>query len=216
MAIDIKLVKIFVEGDGDQVFIRDILKLWYNITLTKDQLKEVVIICKGYNKISNQIDEFKQLEIGQKREGGKNLIIFDADYTGREEDHGFKNKKKYLDNIMQELGINFDLFLFPNNQNDGTLETMLESCMNPEHSGIMDCWKNMEICVDGKGNYTIPADKSKIYVYLECLHGITNKEKDKIKDPNRDFTLDDKWVINCENNPFLKELKDFFDASLNN
>jgi len=214
MALDIKLMRIFVEGDGDKVFIRDILKLWYGINLTNDQLKEVVVICKGYNQIKNHVDEFQQIEIGQKREGGKNIIIFDADYTGREKDHGFQEKKKYIDQVKTELNIDFDLFLFPDNKNDGTLETMLESCINPAHSGIMECWKNMEGCVKGKGNYTIPADKSKIYVYLECLHGVNNKEKEKIKDPNRDFTMNDKWEIDYNKNPFLKELKKFLDAFL--
>lgn len=214
MAIGIKQIKIFVEGDGDKIFIRDILKLWYDINLTNDQLKEVVIICKGYNQIKNHVDEFQQIEIGQKREDGKNVIIFDADYSGRELDHGFEEKKKYIDHCKAELNIDFDLFLFPNNQNDGTLETMLESCINPEHSGIMECWESMEKCVNDKGKYTIPADKSKIYVYLECLHGISKKEKEKIKDPNRDFTMKDKWKIDYTNNPFLKELKIFLDAYL--
>jgi hypothetical protein len=73
MAIDIKQIKIFVEGDGDKIFIRDILKLWYRINLTNDQLKEVVVICKGYNQIKNHVDEFQQIEVGQKREGGINV-----------------------------------------------------------------------------------------------------------------------------------------------
>lgn len=214
MAIDIKQIKIFVEGEGDKIFVRDILKLWYGINLTNDQLKEVVIICKGYNQIKNHVDEFQQIEVGQKREGGKNIMIFDADYSGREKDHGFEEKKKYISKVKAELNIDFDLFLFPNNKNDGTLETMLESCINPEHSGIMECWENMEECVKVKGKYTIPADKSKIYVYLECLHGISNQEKEKIKDPNRDFTMNDKWKIDYTDNPFLKELKIFLDAYL--
>jgi hypothetical protein len=122
--------------------------------------------------------------------------------------------KKYIDQVKAELNIDFNLFLFPNNKNDGTLETMLESCINPEHAGIMECWESMEKCVNGKGKYTIPADKSKIYVYLECLHGISNKEKEKIKDPNRDFTMTDKWRIDYTDNPFLKELKIFLDVYL--
>jgi len=209
MAIDIKLLKIFVEGDGDKVFVRDILKLWYGINLNKDQLKELIVICKGYNQINNQIDEFKQIGVGEKREAGKNLIIFDADYNGREVNHGFTNKVAYLKGEGVKLGIDFELFLFPNNHDDGTLETMLESCINPQHVGIMECWEGFESCVQAKGRYTIPANKSKMYVYLECLCGNSNSEKEKIKDPNRDFTLTDKWVIDDKTNAFLGALKNF-------
>jgi predicted peroxiredoxin len=214
MAIDFRLVKIFVEGDGDKVFIRDILKKIYNVSFTNEQLKEVIIICKGYNQLSKQIDELKQIGIGEKREGGVNLVIFDADYTGREASHGYKNKKEYLEIEKKELGVEYELFLFPNNELDGTLETILESCIHPKHVGILDCWKSMETCVNEKGNYTAPADKSKIYNYLECLHGISNKEKDKIKDPNRDFTLEDKWVLDFNSNTFLNKLKDFFTENI--
>ncbi len=216
MAIEIKFVKIFVEGDGDRAFIRDILKMWYNVILSDDQLKEVVIICKGYNQISKHIDEFRQIEIGQKREGGKNIVIFDADYEGVELDHGLKNKIEYLKNVKNKFGLKFETFLFPDNQKDGTLETMLESCINQKHKGIMECWQNLEECVKSKGDYTMPADKSKIYVYLECLHSSSKKEKDKIKDSNRNYTLTDIWIIDYDSNPFLQRLKSFFDEHLSN
>jgi hypothetical protein len=44
----------------------------------------------------------------------------------------------------------------------------------------------------------MPARKSKIYVYLEVLLGKTGKEKDKVKDRNRDFTNSDHWNLNAE------------------
>ena len=125
-----------------------------------------------------------------------------------------QKKTEYLERKKTELGIEFDLFLFPNNNDDGTLETMLESCTSKQHAVIMECWNSFERCVTGKGHYTIPANKSKIYVYLECLHGITNSEKEKIKDPNRDFTLADKWTIEHVSNPNLSVLKTLLDKYL--
>jgi hypothetical protein len=216
MAIDFQRNKIFVEGDADKIFIRDIFKLWYKIELSSIQLNEFVIICDGYSQIEKQKDQFKQTEQGQKREGGKNLVIFDADYVGGEAEHGIENKRKYLESIKNDLSIEFEVFLFPDNQKDGTLETILESCINPKHKGIIDCWYALEECIKSKGGYTIPADKSKIYVYLECLHGKSRAEKNKIKDQKRDFTLNEDWLIDCNNNPFLERLKSFFDEHLNN
>jgi hypothetical protein len=97
MAIDLRKVKFFVEGEGDQVFLRDILKIWYGLELTKAELTSVIIICGGYGGINKQLDEFKDTNDGKKREGGKNIVIFDADYSGRDEHHGFKQKIAYLE-----------------------------------------------------------------------------------------------------------------------
>lgn len=214
MAVDIKLVKFFVEGDADKVFVRDLIKLWYNITLTKEQLKELIVKCDGFTQIGKHLDEFKQTELNGKRAGGINIVLFDADIKGGGEYHGFDEKLKYLEGRRAELGVEFDIFLFPNNKDDGTLETLLESCICQEHKSIMDCWEGFETCVTEKGKYTIPANKSKIYVYLECLHGTSNSEKDKIKDPNRDFTLTDKWTIDETTNPYLSVLKGLLDKYL--
>ena len=176
------------------------------------QLKELIIICNGYNQIFNHKNIFEQININGIREGGSNIIIFDADYTGFEKDHGYANKTKYLDEQKLKLGIDFDLFLFPNHKDDGTLETILESCINPANKEILDCWNNFEECVSIKNNsYTIPADKSKIYVYLECLSGRTNEEKEKIKDRNRDFKLTNNWIIDAKENQNLAILKTLLD-----
>ena len=104
MGIDLKLIKFFVEGDGDKVLVRDLLKIWYGIELNKEQLRELIIICKGYNQLDKQIDEFRQIEVGQKRDGGANIIVFDADYTGREEDHGYAKKNRIFREEKNRIG----------------------------------------------------------------------------------------------------------------
>lgn len=215
MAIDFKQIKFFIEGDGDWVLVRDLLKLWYGLELSKEGLKSLLIICGGYNGINSQADEFRQTNVGQKREGGKNIVIFDADFSERAEHHGFKEKTAYLEQKKNELNIEFETFLFPNNANDGTIETLLETCINPAHLGIMDCWNGFEVCVRSLSErYTIPAGKSKIYVYLECIHSAIDGKKEKIKDKDRDFTEIDKWVMDYNKNPYLKKLKTFLDGHL--
>jgi hypothetical protein len=59
MAIDFRLVKFFVEGEGDQVFIRDILKIWYDLELTKEKLNSLIIICGGYDGINSNKNKIK-------------------------------------------------------------------------------------------------------------------------------------------------------------
>lgn len=214
MAIDFKQVKFFVEGKGDFALIRDILKLWYNASISDNALKELIIICDGFSKIGGKINDLNDINKGQKREGGVNIVIFDADSKGSGEYHGFNEKLLYLEAKKKELGINFETYLFPDNATDGTIETLLETCINPAHQKILDCWYDFETCVNSKGKYNTPANKSKIYVYLECLHGNTKAEKEKLKDPNRDFTNRDIWLMDYNNNPVLSKMKQFLDNQL--
>ncbi len=58
MAIDFRNVKFFVEGEGDRIFIKDVLKIWYGLEFTKPQLNSLIVVCGGYEGINNnrQID----------------------------------------------------------------------------------------------------------------------------------------------------------------
>ena len=213
MGLDIRQLNIFVEGDADRVFIRDVLKVFYQISLNESQLKETVFVCKSYNNLKHHKDEFLKVNVGGKKEGGRNVVIFDADITGNAENNGFESKCNYLDNIKAELEVNFDYYLFPDNFLDGTLEIFLEACIPDKHQRLMSCWNDLEKCVSMDA-YTIPADKSRIYFYLECLHGHTANEKGKIKDPNRNYTDENLWIFDFVNSNTVKRLKEFLDIYL--
>ena len=204
--------KIFVEGKADQVFIRDILNAFYGIRLNDKELKELIITTGGKDKIHELINTFHEINT-EIRKGGKNLVIFDADYI--ETGGGHTNRSNELINLQNEYKIYFDFFLFiDHNHEEGTLESLLETCFHPKHAAIAQCWQGFEDCVQNTSDtYTIPAKKSKIYLYLECLHGKTKSEKEKIKDPNRNFTDNNKWVFNFEENRLLGSLKMFFDEN---
>ena len=62
--------RIFVEGTADQVFIRDILKMFYNISLGENELKLTVINVWGKDKLPGLINNFKEINTAQ-RAGGK-------------------------------------------------------------------------------------------------------------------------------------------------
>jgi hypothetical protein len=53
---------------------------------------------------------------------------------------------------------------------------------------------------------TIPAKKTKIYAYLEVLLGVTKKEKEKIKERERDYKNKGHWNLDSD---FLIPLKEF-------
>ena len=137
--------------------------------------------------------------------GGVNLIIFDADKElGQRRSEVLQWKNDY--------NLDFELFLFPDNQSNGAVEDLLMKCINPKNQPIVDCWKSHVTCLKTKKienrnqPLTIPARKSEVYCYLETLLGETNKEKELIKDKNRNFLNSDHWDMDC---PDIQSLKDF-------
>jgi len=77
---------------------------------------------------------------------------------------------------------------------------------------IFDCWNEFEQCLQDCASkkigkvLTIPAKKTKIYAYLEVLLGETKKEKEKIKERERDYTEEQHWNLDSG---FLEPLKQF-------
>lgn len=128
---------------------------------------------------------------------------------------GFDATIKFVTELMATWNWSkYDIFALPNHQDTGTVEDLLENVINKKHSQIFECWNEFENCLSKDKSLTIPAKKSKIYSYLECLHGVTNQEKDKCKDPNRDFQDESLWDIKNLENPYILKLKTFLDKHL--
>ncbi len=208
-------IRIYVEGDGDVKFIQDFIKEHYNLDLQKG---EDIIKTGGWGEISNK---------GQALEGDRDnsrtsLIIFDADSP--KNDGGFKIRLQQIRDKIVEIErtignpLLYDIFLFPNHQDDGALENMLENTINPANYTVFECWESFEECLNGKeninrgdGKFTIPARKTKIYAYLETLLGETKQEKEQVKDSKRDFRNKVHWDLYRE---YPLHLKSFFDKYL--
>jgi hypothetical protein len=211
---------IFVEGDGDAKFISDyILHIEPNAKVEKNKKNFDVYIHNGNDKTliakiqsSGGYANIKNLKpnfIQYRDAGAKVLIIFDADTENN--NGGFAKRKKEI----EDYGLALDeIFLFPNNKDDGALEVLLENIINQTNEPIFDCWNKFEDCLQGcaskriEKELTIPAKKSKIYVYLEALLGKTKEEKEKIKDPNREYRLKEHWDLDSK---YLIPLRDFLE-----
>ena len=163
----------------------------------------------GYQKLRSEDS------IGSLRQntdlGGINLVIFDAD-----EDP--ENRRNELLAIKEEFGVEFELFLLPNNKDAGALEDMLEQIINPNNQPVMDCWQTYEgelgrvrIPTKTPPTLTIPAKKTKIYAYLETLLGSTKSQKKLIKDANRNYENTQHWNLDAE---YLDPLKKFLNHFL--
>jgi len=221
----LNFVYIFVEGDADVKFIADYIgHIVSNVKVvfakSKTDKGKAEISVNDVHKITiHGLGGWKDIknvrtEIERNTENsGTNLIIFDADSI--ENDGGFSKRIQEIEDRMK--GLSYEVFLFPNNQDDGAFEDLLEKIINEINTPIFHCWNEFENCLQeyasnkiGK-KMTTPAKKSKIYVYLESLVGKTNNEKAKIKDPNRDYKNTAHWNLNAD---YLSPLKVFLEKNL--
>ncbi|OAV68944.1 hypothetical protein Barb6XT_00727 [Bacteroidales bacterium Barb6XT] len=206
-----KKFKIFVEGDADVKFLHDYVEHLFNITEGEPKRSggiktDIIKATGGWTKLTSEKEGevYRQQMKKNTDEGGVNLIIFDADKN-------FEQRQEEILTWKTKYKLDFHLFLFPNNQDTGDLECLLEKIINPQNTPIFDCWAGFENCLKTKTScvktpLTIPAKKSKIYAYMETLHGETDVEKEKVKDPNRDFKDTRCWDLKAE---ALNPLRDF-------
>jgi hypothetical protein len=197
-------IRIFVEGDADVKFLKDYLSY---IAPSFEISQETIINTGGWTNIDSQKEKGENIQNEMKKNtdnDGINLIVFDADKD-------FINRKQELETWKSKYNLVFELFLFPNNQNVGALEDLLERIIIDNNQPIFNCWDRFETCIQESASeimgkkLTTPAKKTKIYAYLEVLLGETRKEKDKIKDPKRDYKNKEHWNLDSESLVPLKE-----------
>ena len=206
-----KRFQIIVEGDGDKKFFEDYYHHIFGEKAPKDSITHPGKDgdTGGYQKLKSED------AIGAMRQntdmGGINLVIFDAD-------EDTESRRAELLAIKEEFGVEFELFLLPNNKDVGALEHLLENIINPNNQPVMDCWQTYEgelakvwIPTKPPPTLTIPAKKTKIYAYLETLLGTSKTQKKLIKDANRNFENILHWNLNAE---YLEPLKGFLYGNL--
>ncbi len=159
--------RIYIETDSstgnntnEYRFFETILKKW--------NINAEIIGVGGWNKLALFDNQF----IDTTKSGSQNLVLFDAD--GGWNDGGFEKRKKELLAEKERLKIEFELFLLPNNQSDGDLETLLENSINSKHRPLIDCFLNYENCIEkynseDKTLYEVPLRKARIYSYINAF-----------------------------------------------
>ncbi|MBN2833694.1 MAG: hypothetical protein JXR48_01880 [Candidatus Delongbacteria bacterium] len=211
---------IFVEGKADACFLRDYFKFLFldfeivyssknSIELKNRYALVKIIIVGGYTKIqknlTTKLEEIKDFNYNI-------LIIQDADNRIKDNKHGGVTLKTlYLENIKKQLKIDFNYFLFPNNQDDGDLENLLLSIVN---IGLFEKTKNCYLkwaeCSKhfSPNNYIneLLENKNLVYNYFRTFYGMENA-----KEENRTFT-EDFWKFSSKS---LDPLKTFLVKTLN-
>lgn len=198
--------QIIVEGTADKKFFEDYYRHLFHENAPEGSITLPIKGDKagGYQKLFSE-NGINTLKEGMDN-GATNLVIFDAD-------NDFDARRKDILNWKQEHGVEFELFLLPNNQDAGALEDLLEHIINPNNQPIFDCWQHYEdelVQQEIPGRtpppLTTPAKKTKIYGYLEALLEETKSQKELIKEANRNYENPQHWNLDAE---YLEPLKQF-------
>ncbi len=206
-----KEILIFVEGPSDRFFLEIyLLYLYFQEKFPIKNFKVQNIDGKG--NLSKRLFEIEKYD--------KTLIIFDAD---KDYESNKKEILKVVSKTKQTISEE-QIFLFPNNQDDGDLETLLSEIAN--HKEFINCFESYLDCIKKKEHYKPIKNirKSMWYAYLEAL-GLekffqytwdtkkkNNKKKLIIDDKDGDeIEIKDQYKGDYEK---LKEVIDFNSKSL--
>ncbi|GAA7126855.1 hypothetical protein ID0278_04290 [Helicobacter pylori] len=198
-----KEILIFVEGPSDKVFLEVYLYFLEDLPIKNFKVQNI----KGKDNLSKRLLEIEKYD--------KTLIIFDAD--------NYKSNKKEILTVVSKTKQTISeeqIFLFPNNQDDGDLETLLLKIA--KHDEFLKCFEGYLECIKSKEHHEPIKNirKNMLYAYLELFElekffqykWDTNNKKNEEK-----IIIDDKGKIKekyKEEYEKLKEVVDFNSNSL--
>jgi len=149
-------------------------------------------------------DFFTQMQKIQDQ-GRKNLIVFDGDeYEGKKGCKAIREKilakiKKWNKEEKEERSLNPEIFLMPDDQTNGCVETLMEcSARKKEFLSCFECYVK---CLQGHDGF-LPNQKAKMFAYMETC--IKNFPKDK--EIGCAFLDENLWDLEAEE---LQPLKEF-------
>ena len=233
---------IFVEGNDDHDLILALVQQLKNVrqhptkpapTRQRDGVTtylevvptgETILIAStgGWSKLGKKQAFFIQ----QARDfGGRTLVVFDADYDTddtegpvKHENGGPLKRRAAIANKLTSFDPNPEVFLFPEPDAPGDLETLLLQLTNPTQQRVMDCYNKYEAClqqfVDASGNpiYDAPSKKRRIYDYVNVMR-LTGEEWKRHHQGGgqKIFENQELWDLNA---PAIQPLRDFLNAQL--
>ncbi len=148
-----KEILIFVEDPSDKVFLEVYLYFLEDFPIKNFKVKDVT----GKDNLSKRLLEIEQY--------AKTLIIFDAD---KDYESNKKEILKVVSKTKQTISEE-QIFLFPNNQDDGDLETLLLEIA--KHDEFLKCFEGYLECLKSKEHHGPIKNirKNMLYAYLEVF-----------------------------------------------
>jgi len=186
-------INVFVEGYEDQELVAALLVKIGKIGSWQEAGKAFSGVTVGGNTITlNSTEGWTKLvggnlfpELQQSlQEGVLNLVIYDADRPGGQQG-GYAYRKSKLLQMKTDNQLSFELFLLPDDGQDGQLEDLLNDLIPAGNRQVTNCFSAYEACVQrlqapNGQPYRLPVNKSRIFAYLEVLP-LTPDEERKIE-----------------------------------
>ncbi|MCQ2685095.1 hypothetical protein JT192_02680 [Helicobacter pylori] len=193
-----KEILIFVEGSSDKVFLEVYLYFLEDLPIKNFKVQNI----KGKDNLSKRLLEIEKYD--------KTLIIFDAD---KDYESNKKEILKVVSKTKQTISEE-QIFLFPNNQDDGDLETLLLEIA--KHDEFLKCFEGYLEYIKSKEHYKPIRNirKNMLYAYLEVFElqkffqykWDTNNKKNE-----ENIIIDDKGKIKEEHQEEYEKLKEVID-----
>lgn len=205
------MTKIFIEAKNDNTSEYHFLQTILNVFFPETKVEFIFM-----NGIGNLYNETNLNQIRLAQESGEQVIIL-ADADTIVKGLGYTKRKEEIDNGMIAHKLSFPYFLYPNNQNDGAVEELMESAARRDlHPTVFDCFEDYEKCVSGvkdesgKSKYNVPNLKGKLHTYM-AAQKLPRKLCKKFGSGDWLFDNDDYWNLEVD---ALQPLKEFFVAHL--
>lgn len=156
---------IVVEGKSDKEFLEQYI-----------QCKNPDFVYKIIENDGNQLKDSVLSQIQKALDSANKVyIVFDSDSNYVQTLQGIKERLNTK--ILQEIQNNIEIFLFPNNKDDGELETLLSYIIPAESQEMIKCFDKYVECIKFKFPKIENINKkSKMYAYRE-VSGLEKKVK---------------------------------------
>lgn len=160
---------IFIEAEK-----RETAEYYFLTTLMAKYFPDVKYELIPMRGVANLFNETNMNLLRSKTAEGSNcLAILDADTVAK--GWGYTSRKADVEQKQQEYDVEFPFFLYPDNANDGDVETLMESLARQDlHPTFFSCFHKYEMCVGGEldalGNqrYNTPDLKGKLHTYMSA------------------------------------------------
>ena len=139
--------------------------------------------------------------------GGKTLIVFDADEAPAQRTEALKQRIAAYEPAPA-------IFLLPGPNQAGELENLLLQLVQPQHQAVMTCYDGYEQClqrlsINGQPYYNTPSKKRRLYDYVNVMP-LEGEEWDRHhkKGGQKIFENVDLWDLTA---PAIQPLRAFLD-----
>lgn len=205
------MTKIFIEAKSNKTAEYHFLRTILNIFFPEAEVEFIFM-----DGIGNLYNETIINQISLAQESGEQVVVLaDADTIAK--GFGYAKRKEEIDDGMVTHALSFPYFLYPNNQNDGDVEVLMENAARRDlHPMIFDCFEDYEKCVSGakdesgESKYNVPNLKGKLHTYM-AAQKLSRKLCKRFGSGDWLFDNEDYWNLDIET---LKPLKEFFAANL--